>query len=81
MDLLETRQTYVSRRCGVAAGVERRMQFLDPVDRKLLELTVGGRVTRREAALLLGRSPGAVTRRMWALLRRFKVPMVAALSV
>jgi hypothetical protein len=56
------------------------MQFLDPVDRKLLELTVGGRVTRREAAMLLGRNPGAVTRRMWALLRRLNDPLVAALA-
>ena len=80
MQLLETGQTYVSRRLTAGRGVEKRMLFLDPLDRRLIELILSGRVTRREAGARVGRATGTMTRRIRALLRRLNDPLVVALA-
>lgn len=80
MDLLETRQTRGYERAQLSAGVERRMKYLDPADRKLLEVTLHGRLTRREAGMMLGMDAGTVTRRIHTLLRRLNTRMVMALA-
>jgi DNA-directed RNA polymerase specialized sigma subunit len=79
MELLEERQTRGFERAGASKGLEKRILFLDPVDRKLLELTVRGTLTRREAGMLVGLSSGTVTRRVRRLLDRLHHPIVAAL--
>ena len=79
MELLEERQTRGFERAGLACGVDKRILFLDPMDRKLLEMTVQGTLTRREAALLVGRTSGTISRRVRLLLKRLHDPMVAAL--
>ena len=79
MELLEERQTRGFERVGASKGLEKRILFLDPCDRKLLELTVRGTLTRREAGTLVGLSSGTVTRRIRRLLDRLHDPIVAAL--
>jgi hypothetical protein len=51
MELLAERETRGFEAAGVGVGVERRILFLDPADRKFLQLTVRGTLTRREAGL------------------------------
>jgi len=80
MELLEERQTRGYDRAGASRGLEKRILFLDPSDRKLLELTVRGTLTRREAGILVGLSSGTVTRRVRRLLDRLHDPIVAALA-
>lgn len=80
MELLEERQTRGFERAGASRGLEKRILFLDPSDRKLLELTVNGTLTRREAGILVGLSSGTVTRRVRRLLDRLHDPIVAALA-
>ena len=79
MELLAERETRGFEAAGVAVGVERRILFLDPADRKLLQLTLRGTLTRREVGLLLGLPCGTVTRRLHALLQRLHDPLVVAL--
>jgi DNA-directed RNA polymerase specialized sigma24 family protein len=55
------------------------MQFLEPADRKLLDITLRGRLSRREVAVMLGMDPGTVTRRIHMLLRRLNTRIVGAL--
>ncbi len=55
------------------------MQFLEPADRKLLEITLGGKLSRREAGMMLGLDAGTVTRRIHTLLKRLNSRVVAAL--
>jgi hypothetical protein len=55
------------------------MQFLEPADRKLLEITLSGKLTRREAGMIMGLDAGTVTRRINTLLKRLNTRMVAAL--
>jgi DNA-directed RNA polymerase specialized sigma24 family protein len=79
MDLLEDRQTrgYVPV-TGPGRGLEKRISFLPDLDRKLVELSLDGRLKRREAALLLGLSAGTVTRRLNRLMTRLNDPLVVA---
>jgi hypothetical protein len=79
MELLAERETRGFEAAGVGVGVERRILFLDPADRKFLQLTVRGTLTRREAGLLLGLPCGTVTRRVHGLLKRLHDPLVVAL--
>jgi hypothetical protein len=79
MELLEERQTRGFERAGVASGLEKRILFLAPLDRKLLELTVSGKLTRREAGMLVGLSSGTVTRRVRRILDRLHDPIIVAL--
>jgi len=79
MELLEERQTRGFDRAGVASGVQKRILFLDPSDRKLLELTVSGKLTRREAGMLVGLSSGTVTRRVRRILNLLHDPIIVAL--
>ncbi len=79
MELLEERQTKGFERAALASGVDQRIFFLDPADRKLLEMTVRGTLTRREAGMLVGRTCGTVTRRVRRLLERLHDPLVVAL--
>ena len=79
MDLLETRQTRGYQRVEIHRGIEKRMQFLEPADRKLLEITLRGRLSRREAGAMLGMDAGTVTRRIHTLLRRLNTRIVGAL--
>ena len=79
MDLLETRQTRGYDRVEIHRGIEKRMEFLDPADRKLLEITLRGRLSRREAGAMLGMDAGTVTRRIHTLLRRLNTRIVGAL--
>ena len=79
MDLLETCQTRGYERVQVHRGIQKRMQFLDPADRKLLEITLSGKLSRREAGMMLGLDAGTVTRRIHTLLKRLNSRVVAAL--
>jgi hypothetical protein len=79
MELLAERQTRGFERAGLACGVDKRILFLDPMDRKLLELTVSGTLTRRQAGALVGLSSGTVTRRIRRLMDRLNDPLVVAL--
>ena len=79
MELLEERQTRGFERAAIASGVQKRICFLDPADRKLLELTVSGRLTRREAGMLVGLSSGTVTRRVRRILNLLHDPIIVAL--
>ena len=80
MDLLEDRATRGYERVDIHRGIQRRMQFLEPADRKLLEITLRGRLSRREAGMILGLDAGTVTRRIHTLLKRLNTRMVAALA-
>jgi hypothetical protein len=79
MELLEERQTRGFERAGLNCGIDKRILFLAPLDRKLLELTVSGTLTRRQAGALVGLSSGTVTRRVRRLLDRLNNPLVVAL--
>src|SRR5712671_4112282 len=79
MELLEERQTKGFERAGLPSGVDQRIFFLDPADRKLLEMTVRGTLTRRGAGMLVGRTCGTVSRRVRRLLERLHDPLVVAL--
>src|SRR5689334_13528459 len=79
MELLEDRQTRGFEAMGATAGLARRIFFLDPADQQLLEMTWRGRLSRREAAMLLGQSGGTVTRRIKRLKQRLNDPLVIAL--
>jgi DNA-directed RNA polymerase specialized sigma24 family protein len=79
MELLAERQTRGYSAAGVGAGVERRILFLDPAERKFLQLTLRGTLTRREVGVLLGLPCGTVTRRLHGLLDRLNDPLVVAL--
>jgi hypothetical protein len=80
MDLLETCETRGYERVALHRGIQKRLRFLEPADRKLLEMTLGGKVSRREAAMIMGVDAGTVTRRVNSLLRRLNSRVVAALA-
>ena len=79
MDLLETCQTRGMVRAAPNRGLEKRMKFLEPADQKLLEMTLSGKLSRREAAMMIGLDAGTVTRRINTLLRRLHERIVIAL--
>lgn len=79
MVLLEDPQTRGFAPASVAAGIDRRILYLEEADQKLLQLTLCGKLTRREAAMLVGMSSGTVTRRIRRILARLHDPLVAAL--
>jgi hypothetical protein len=79
MELLETMQGRGYERVDIHRGIQKRMQFLEPADRKLLEITLRGQLSRREAGMILGLDAGTVTRRIHTLLKRLNTRMVAAL--
>jgi DNA-binding CsgD family transcriptional regulator len=56
------------------------MEFLEPAERRMLELSLSGRLTRAEAAALMGCDRGTVTRRVRSLMRRLHEPIVVALA-
>ena len=58
MDLLETCETRGYERVALHRGIQKRLRFLEPADRKLLEMTLGGKVSRREAAMIMGVDAG-----------------------
>jgi DNA-directed RNA polymerase specialized sigma24 family protein len=60
-------------------SLQKTIGLLDPVDRKLLEMTLTGSLTRREIGLLIGMSSGTVTRRVRRILKRLYDPAVTAL--
>lgn len=63
-------------------GVERlrsRLRLLLPQDRQIVELVLGGKVSRRQAAALVGVAPGTLARRIQRLSRRLHDPLVVAL--
>lgn len=80
MDLLETCETRGYDRVALHRGIQKRMRFLPPADRKLLEITLAGKLTRREAGMMLGLDAGTVTRRIHALMRRLNSRVVMALA-
>jgi hypothetical protein len=79
MELLAERQTRGYEVAGIPRGIEGRILFLDPGDRKLLQLALNGRLTRREIGLLVGQTCGTVSRRVRGLLVRLNEPIVVAL--
>jgi hypothetical protein len=79
MVLLEDPQTRGYGRAAVWSGVEGRIFYLDDSDRKLLELVLQGKLTRREAGVLVGLSCGTVTRRLQRIINRLHDPLVKAL--
>lgn len=62
-----------------ADTMRRRARHLPEADRVLLELVDRKGLTQAEVAVLLGRSPGWVSRRRRRLVGRLRDPMVAAL--
>jgi DNA-directed RNA polymerase specialized sigma24 family protein len=79
MSMLAECQTRGFQAASVPRGIEKRILFLDPADRKLLELTLQQRLSRREIGLLVGLSAGQVTRRVHTLLARLDRPVVRKL--
>src|SRR4051794_22304385 len=79
MELLEERQTRGFERAGVPCGLEGRIIYLAERDRKMIELTLRGTLTRREVGMLVGLAGGTVTRRIHRLLARLHDPLVVAL--
>src|SRR5438128_190794 len=79
MELLEERETRGFEGVRLAPDLERRISFLPEADRRLLEATLSGKVSRREAALIAGVSQGTMSRRIRAVLRRLADPLVVAL--
>jgi DNA-directed RNA polymerase specialized sigma24 family protein len=80
MEMLEDRQTRgFAPAAGRELGLEKRISFLPDADQRLLKLSLRGAVTRREAAALLGMSPGTVSRRLKRLMDRLNDPLVVAL--
>lgn len=64
------------------AGLEilrRRAAFLPPRQRALIDLTIQGKLTRRDIGRLLGIPAGTVTRRVQRLAARLYDPLVVAL--
>lgn len=79
MSLLTTPRTGRRHPVPLSPGVDRRIAFLHPAERKLLEISLGSDFTRREIATLLGTSAGTITRRLRNILARLHRPIVAAL--
>lgn len=79
MPLLAEPRTTRKHSVNLANGLDRRLPFLDPAEKKLLEFSLGTDFTRRELATLLGISPGTITRRLRNILARLHRPIVAAL--
>lgn len=79
MALLADRETKGYAPVSVAAGIDRRMEFLSLSDRKLLETALSGKLTWTEIALLAGQSVGTITRRARRLLNRLHDPLIVAL--
>ena len=79
MELLADRQTRGYEPVPVAAGIDKRIFFLEPADRKFLQLALSGTLTRREIGLLLGQTNGTISRRVRGLLKRLNEPIVIAL--
>ncbi len=79
MEMLADRQTkgYCPTQIGPVA--ERGIPFLDPPDKKLIELVLGGRMTRREIAALLGCPIQTISRRLIRIVTRLHDPMIIAL--
>ena len=79
MDLLAINETKGFARLELRPGLARRMQFLDERDRKLLEMTLVGRISRREGATLMGMSRGGVTRRIRRIMNLLHDPFIVRL--
>jgi hypothetical protein len=79
MELLAINETRGFDRAQLGTGLQQRLRFLDEPDRKLLEFTLVGRLSRREAAMLLGMSCGNVSRRIRRLMQVLHEPLVVAL--
>src|SRR5687768_14793051 len=79
MDLLEHCQTKGYSPAQIGPAVARGMPFLDPPEKKLLEMVLSGRLSRREIAALTGVPVQTVSRRLLRLLARLHDPLVTAL--
>ena len=79
MELLAVNETKGFDRLELRPALARRMEFLDEQARKLLEMTFIGRISRREAAMLMGMSRGGVTRRITRLMNLLHDPLVIGL--
>src|SRR6185503_15137595 len=79
MELLAVNETKGFEALKLGPALVRRMEFLDERDRKLLEMTFIGRISRYEAAMLMGMSRGGVTRRITRLMNLLHDPLVIAL--
>jgi len=79
MVLLEERQTRGFESVRISVPMEKRIAWLNPGDRQLLQLSLRGTLSRREMALLMGQSSGSVTRRLRRILERLNDPVVVAL--
>jgi DNA-directed RNA polymerase specialized sigma24 family protein len=79
MEMLEGRQTKGFMTVELARAIEKRISFLTERDRRLVELSMRGTLTVRDAAQLLRMSPGTVSRRVKKLMTRLMDPLVVAL--
>jgi DNA-directed RNA polymerase specialized sigma24 family protein len=79
MELLAINETRGFERAQLGVVLERRVQFLDEPDRKLLEFTLIGRLSRAEAAMLLRMSRGSVSRRLRRIMQLLHDPLIVAL--
>ena len=79
MQMLAVNQTKGFDRAELGPGFARRLPFLDEQDQKILEMTLIGRVSRREAAMIAGMSRGGLNRRITRALNRLHDPFIVAL--
>jgi|SRR5688572_8411708 len=79
MDLLAINETRGFEALELRPALARRMQFLDERDKKLLEMTFVGRISRREGATLMGMSRGGVTRRIRRIMNLLHDPFIVRL--
>jgi hypothetical protein len=79
VELLEQRQTkgFVGVQIGPIAA--KGLPYLDPSERKLVEMVLSGRMSRREIAVLTGVPIQTVSRRMIRIVTRLHDPLVVGL--
>ncbi|HYE21030.1 MAG TPA: hypothetical protein VEA69_21465 [Tepidisphaeraceae bacterium] len=79
MDLLEQRHTKGFAGVQIGPIAAKGLAYLDPAERKLVEMVLSGRMSRREIAVLTGVPIQTVSRRMIRIVTRLHDPLVIAL--
>ena len=79
MVLLEERQTRGYQPASLPPALAKRIIFLAPADRKMVELASSGTLTHRDIALLMGLSHGTICRRLKRLINRLNSKLITDL--